>query len=157
MIPELKFHKIYLKICTLYNLKTMNTNMTLIFNILYLKSIKLIIWANFSQTTTSSKWKLVYTLVNLKVLNTNLTGFSYSQIIKTSWVLKGNRVFLHNDFHKSLHVRYLTGFWIHQLILLQNICGKLMSTGKDWNKGDALVWSGSALFKYLCHYFSLEW
>ena len=131
MIPKLKFHQIYLKICTLYNLKVMNTNTTLIFKILYLKSIKSITWENFSQTTTSSNWKFVYNLVNLKVLNTNLTGFSYNQIIKTSYILKGNRVFLHNIFYKSLHLRCLTGFWIHQLKMLQNSCGV---TDEHWKE-----------------------
>ena len=57
---------------------------------------------------------------------------------------KMNRVFFLNYFHKMLYLKRLTGFWIHQWKLLQNIY---------WITTNEM---GYALSKYSCLYFIIQ-
>ena len=129
----LKFHQIYLKICTLYNMKAISTNLSLIFEDFISKICKTCTWTNCSQTTTSLIWKFVYNLrVSLKALNMNLTGFNFSQIsllmfcnfYRINLLLSRLKSLKNVTFLREIEFFYITFFTnhsrIHQLMLLQN-------------------------------------
>ena len=74
MVPKLKFHQIYLKMCTLVNLKALTENLILAFKILHVILFlgKLVPKLKYCQI-----YLKICILADLKVLNTNLTSLFY--------------------------------------------------------------------------------